>query len=161
MEFYGLEECKLDASGRLKLPIQFMDSFKSHGETLVLYCLPEGAIAVYPLNVWEEMRSDLSLKTENLIHQISGNLTLRRQLRRFGSMSLMLKISNQGRLSLPGPFREFASLPVGELCIVAGVELGVEIWNKAKWEAEQKLIQAHIMSKGDHQMSADLDLSQD
>ena len=84
------------------------------------------------------------------------SLVFRRSLRRFGSMSLGSMISNQGRITIPPTYRDFAELVPNSEIVVIGCEIGVEIWNLQRWVAEAQLIQQHVFDKGEHEMNSDV-----
>ncbi len=156
MEFSVLEECSLDANGRLKLPADVQRDFRAHSEdSVILYCLPEGAIGVFPPDHWATIRQ----KDHGPLDRFASDVVFRRTLRRFGSMSQSTKLSGQGRITLPTRFREYAKLDPGKSVIVAGCEIGIEIWLPSLWERELGLIHQHIQAKGDSAMLADLNVS--
>lgn len=153
LAFYGQERGLIDANGRIKFSPRTQADFQSRGEgEVVLHCLPEGALAVYPEEVYLEMRRGESRPAE----RAANSLVFRRQLRRFGAMSHSDRISPQGRITLPVSFRQFAELTPGEEMVVIGTEIGVEIWNRRRWDAETRRIQSHVTDKGEREMAADL-----
>ncbi len=153
LEFCGQEQCMIDGNGRVKLSAGELRNFKRHTDgDVILYCLPEGAIAVYPPAIWETMRGaepDRASKAAN-------SVVFRRSLRRFGAMSSGAVISNQGRITISPLFRDYASLQPNSEVFVIGCEIGVEIWNSERWREETQLIQQHISDKSVHEMDADL-----
>ena len=54
LSFCGIDKCSVDANGRIKLSPRVIDDFAAHGGDVVLHCLPEGTIAVYPEAVYLE-----------------------------------------------------------------------------------------------------------
>ena len=40
--------------------------------------------------------------------------------------------------------------------MIVGVEIGVEIWSRERWEEEQKRISEHMQEKDRREMDADL-----
>ena len=50
--FCGFDKCLLDANSRLKLSPRVLADFERRGGDIVLHCLPEGALAVYPEEVF-------------------------------------------------------------------------------------------------------------
>ena len=156
LAFCGQDKCSVDANGRLKLSPRFLSDFGSKEATdIVLHCLPEGAIAVYPEDVYLEMRSAESKPAA----KVGSSLVFRRSLRRFGSMSQPQVISKQGRLTLPPAYRDYADLHAGTDTVVVGVEIGVEIWNAKRWAAELDIINGHVSEKGEIEMADDLSTS--
>ena len=58
IRFCGQDQCLVDANGRIKLSPSFEQELRKTGAVeVMLHCLPEGTLAVYPLHVWEEMRA--------------------------------------------------------------------------------------------------------
>lgn len=138
LAFCGQEKVLIDANGRLRLPQRFADDFnRSCQGSIVMYGLPEGAIALYPEAVFREMRE----RELAGIEQISGSFLLRRSLRRFGSLSCPDKISPQGRITLPEVLRGFAGLSPSSPAVLVGVEIGLEIWEPGKLQAEMSEIE--------------------
>ncbi len=153
LSFCGQERCLLDGSGRIRLAQHFIDDFscRCDGE-IVMHGLPEGAIALYPEAVYAEMRR----RELEAVGELASSFTARRSLRRFGALTIPERITRQGRVTLPVPFREFAGLEPGSECCVIGVEVGVEIWAVARYEAEMAAIQEHLKQRSEQEMLADL-----
>lgn len=153
LAFCGQEKCLIDANGRLRLTQRWVEDFLHRcGGEVVMHGLPEGAIALYPEEVYREMRAAETGKLENL----GTSFALRRSLRRFGALTRVDCITRQGRVTLPAPFREHAGIiPGGEVCVV-GVEIGVEIWEAARFAAEMRAINAHLAERRDVEMAAEL-----
>ena len=85
LPFCGQDRCVIDANGRIKLSPRLIGDFarQCNGE-VVLYCLPEGAIAIYPEAVFVELRE----ASARSLSDVGTSLIRRRELRRFGSMTL-------------------------------------------------------------------------
>ena len=98
----------------------------------MLFGLPEGAVAVYPEDVYEEMRR----RELGDLDAVGASFTARRSLRRFGSMACPSEIKCQGRLTLPEILQRHAGLEPGKSARIIGVEIGVEIWSAERFEAE-------------------------
>ena len=150
LSFCGTDRCQMDANGRIKFSPRVLEDFARNGNEVVLHCLPEGAVAVYPEKVYESMRN-----TEpNAAERAGKSMLFRREQRRFGAWSTPEKISTQGRITIPPEYRDFAGLS-GNV-IVVGVEIGVEIWDRARWMEEQKNIMEHAREKGEKEVAGDL-----
>ena len=153
LAFCGQDNTKLDANGRLKLSPRVMSDFKEHGGyEIVLHCLPEGAIAVYPEDIYLRMREH----EKNPAERAAQSMVFRRTMRRFGALSKTEKVSAQGRITIPAPYRTYAGLIPGEEVVVVGCEIGVEIWNAKRWTAELEMMNEHFREKGEREMSTDL-----
>ena len=149
LPFSGCEHCLVDSNGRLRLCQRFVDDFLAEckGE-IVIYGLPEGALALYPEKVFREMRE----KELGDINRIGASFAARRSLRRFGSLSAPEVISRQGRVTIPEHLRTFAGLPPGAAAAVVGVEIGVEIWAKERLEREMESIEQDEQSAREREL---------
>ncbi|MBE6369818.1 MAG: hypothetical protein E7056_06650 [Lentisphaerae bacterium] len=155
LAFCGQDRVLVDANGRVKLPVHFVEDFLADGKgDVVFYCLPEGALAIYPEAVYSEMRR----RSAEDIRAAAGSMLKRRDLRRVGAWSMSAQITRQGRLTLPQEFRLPTMLEPGCEAIVVGNEIGVEIWNLKRWQDELKLINEHEINRGDLELSQDLKL---
>ena len=133
LEFCGEDRCLVDGNGRIRLSQRFVDDFlrKCNGE-VVMYVLPEGAVALYPEETYREMRSREIADTDN----VGTSFAVRRSLRRFGSLTAPAVITRQGRVTLPERFRQMTGLFPGADACVVGVEIGVELWLAERFDAE-------------------------
>ena len=133
LEFCGEERCRVDANGRIRLTQRWVDDFlrKCNGE-VVMYVLPEGAVALYPEETYREMRAREISDTDN----VGASFAARRSLRRYGSLTMPAVLTHQGRVTLPERFRKLTGLQPGVEACVVGVEIGVEIWTSEKFDAE-------------------------
>ncbi len=153
LSFCGLDKAVVDANGRLRFnPKTVTDFMKRGGGEVVLHCVPEGALAVYPEDVYLKMREDQL----NPAEKASNSFVYRRELRRFGSMSQSESISSQGRITIPESYRQYAAIQPGQEVMVVGCEIGVEIWNLERWENEFNDMNKHVREKGEIEISADI-----
>lgn len=150
--FCGFDKCLLDANSRIKLSPRVLSDFERSGSDIVLHCLPEGALAVYPEEVFLEIRGS----EDHSARRAGESFVARRTMRRFGSLSMNIIISPQGRLTLPEHYRDYAALKPGSEVVVVGVEIGVEIWARDRWEEEQLRFREHLKEKDRREMDADL-----
>ena len=158
LQFCGLEKSQLDANGRLKLGARLQNSFASYGsQTVVLYCLPEGGIGIYPVAEWEKIKPDL----KPVQQQFTGSMMARRRMRMMGAMTSKENLSNQGRITLPQMFREMCGIESGSEVMLVGSEFGVEVWSAEAWQREMLLMQQHSLEKGEIELSADLDIREE
>jgi DNA-binding transcriptional regulator/RsmH inhibitor MraZ len=121
-------------------------------QEVVLHCLPEGALGVYPSSTWLQMRQSDVQPARRAAHSV----VFRRELRRFGALTQTQQISNQGRLTIPVHFRELVALQPGTDCMLIGTEIGLEIWNGDNWKTEFETLLEHERRKGLAEMEADL-----
>jgi len=124
--FCGQDRCSVDSNGRVKFHPRIYEGFiaQCNGE-VVLHCVPEGSLAVYPEDVFDQMRRGETKPAE----RAASSLVFRRTLRRFGALTKPERMSRQGRITIPPLFREYVALLPGQEAVVVGVEIGVEIWN--------------------------------
>ena len=156
LAFCGQDKSSVDSNGRVKFsPRTNSDFMDKCGGEVVLHCLPEGALAVYPEDVYMQMRRAESRPAE----KAASSMVFRRTLRRFGALSSSEKISAQGRITIPAGFREMLGLTPGSEIVVVGAEIGVEIWSAERWQEELEKINSHAEAKGELEMAADLDFS--
>ena len=153
LSFCGQYKGSIDSNGRVKLSPKTITDFKNRcsGE-VVMHCLPEGGLAVYPEDVYISMRS----AEQNPAEKAGNSMLFRRNLRRFGALSSSERLSAQGRLTIPSGFRKQLDLEPGNEIYIVGVEIGVEIWSAARWESELAKINSHASEKGEMEMEADL-----
>lgn len=153
LAFCGQDKCSIDANGRIKLSPRVIADFQEQcGGNVVLHCLPEGSVAVYPENVYLQMRMNELRPAERAAESFS----FRRSLRRFGAMSQSENISAQGRITVPEAYREFAGIKSGSDVVVVGVQIGVEIWSQEKWAQEMNDMHEFAREKGRREMDAEL-----
>ncbi len=153
LQFCGQEQCKLDANGRLKLSSAVLRDFQRLSDRdLVLFCLPEGALGLYPPATWASMRK----QDADPAPAAGQSMLARRSLRRFGAFSQRVELTQQGRITIPQGFREHADLEPQKPLMLVGAEIGAEIWSVPRWQTELELIQSHMVRKGEEEMNADL-----
>lgn len=152
VQFCGQDRCTVDANGRVKLSPRFLMDFGRDGGGVVLHCLPEGALGLYPAAHWTQMRAADADRGP----AAGRNVVWRRQLRRFGALTQSDSISRQGRITIPQHFRDLVALQPGTEAVLVGAEIGVEIWNADRWQKEFEILLAHEQEKARLQMEADL-----
>jgi DNA-binding transcriptional regulator/RsmH inhibitor MraZ len=154
IKFCGQDNCLIDANGRIKLTPRFLADFREIGAEVVVHCLPEGALGVYSPAIWQQMRQAEPRPAARAV----GSIVFRRQLRRFGALSQLERITNQGRITIPVPFREILSLGPGTEAVLVGTEIGVEVWNAEVWQKEFAVLAEHELKKAAAEMDADLEM---
>lgn len=143
----------MDGNGRIKLAQHFIDDFQLKcGGELVMHGLPEQAIALYPEDVYLAMRRQ---ELES-VDRVASSFVARRSMRRFGALTRPELLTRQGRVTIPATFRDYAELTPGTEVYVIGVEIGVEIWNAARYLAEMAAIQEHWQEKSRREVADDL-----
>jgi MraZ protein len=120
--FLGTHAPLLDEKGRVILPAKFRDPL-SPG--LVLTKGQDRCVIVWP--VAEFSRYAEKLRTASLTNERARGFT-----RVFFSSAFDEVPDKQGRITIPGPLREYAGL-AREL-VVVGADTRVEIWDAAAWQ---------------------------
>ena len=153
LTFCGLDYCIMDGNGRIRLNTRFIDAFLAQdGGAFAMHCLPEGALALYPESTFQAIfRAEPAMLAD-----AAESFRTRRMLRRIGGRTREDVLTRQGRVSVPPAFRDFAALTPGKEICVVGVEIGVELWNVERYEAEQAAITAHELERGRLEMASDL-----
>ena len=96
---------------------------------LVLTPGAEKCITVYPAAEWKKISAKLT----------SSGLTrskMRRLSRAIFATAFSTRIDNQGRIPIPAPLREHASIE--DDVVIAGANSYLEIWEKVLWEEEKR-----------------------
>lgn len=154
MHFCFQSKCVLDANGRLKLPPLLLMDLAANNDSgrVMMYCLPEGCLAVYPMSEWENQRR----QGDSIAGDLLNDAALRRQHRRIGALSQSDVISNQGRITIPVMFRDMLGLQAGSEIMLVGAEKWVELWSIKAWEQELNIIADHEQKRVAADMDADL-----
>ncbi|UDQ98516.1 hypothetical protein AAEX28_00160 [Lentisphaerota bacterium WC36G] len=153
LSFCGQDKCKLDKNGRIKFSPRIISDFKDAcSGNVVLHCLPEGAVAVYPEDVYLQMRRQES----RIAEQAASSALFRRNMRRFGAFSQSEVISSQGRITIPAAYRDHGQLSTDSDVVIIGVEIGIEIWNLERWQQEVLKIDEYNSLKSEQEIALDL-----
>ena len=153
LSFCGLDNCTVDANGRVRLTQRVVEDFLREGASdVVMHGLPEGCIALYPESVWRRMRAPALNSPE----QLGGSFAMRSSMRRFGALTASENISRQGRITLPELLRQHADLESGAEVVVVGVEIGVEIWEKGRFLKEMESARKREQLKREREFDKEL-----
>ncbi|MCT7360683.1 MAG: cell division/cell wall cluster transcriptional repressor MraZ [Thalassobium sp.] len=125
--FRGLHTINLDAKGRLAIPTKYRETLAELcGARLVATIdTEERCLLIYPVNEWELIQA----KIEALP---SFNPVARRIQRLLIGHATDLELDSAGRILLPQPLREYASLEKESVLMGQGKKL--ELWSKSQWE---------------------------
>lgn len=125
--FRGLHRLSLDNKGRLSIPAVYRQRLLEASDgRMVLTVDRDRCLLLYPLNTWEDI--------ERKLIQLSSTHKRARALKR-----LLLGHAEEccldagGRILLPEPLREFASLE--KRVVLLGQGNKFEIWNEEGWQA--------------------------
>ena len=119
--FFGTYTPKLDEKGRLFLPAKFRDQLT---EGLVVTRGQERCLTVWSLE-------DFGRLTDRLREAPVTQKSTRDYVRMLFAAASQEVPDKQGRISIPGPLREYASLR--KECVVIGSMNRIEIWDPTAW----------------------------
>lgn len=105
--------------------------------------MPEPCLALFPQKIW---RKEFGRLVRRMRLALPGTADTRNFTRLSGSGRIDLELEGQGRIPVPESFREHAGLkPGGEVAIV-GAENRIELWDRQRWEAFRRKIEADYES---------------
>jgi MraZ protein len=116
----------LDSKGRLTVPSRFRDELPS--EVVVTRGL-DRCLAVYPLNVWEE----IAQKVTSLPITDPRGRALRRV---FFADAINVEPDTHGRILVPDRLRDYAGLDLSSEVVIVGLDQFLELWNPDRWEQD-------------------------
>jgi MraZ protein len=131
--FLGEYEHTIDEKNRLTLPVKFRDSFP---DGLVVTRGMDGCLYAYATANWERL-VESRLASLDLLSRDDRMIQ-----RYFFSAAVEAAPDKQGRIMLPAPLLEHASL--GREVVVAGVHDHLEIWDRATWRALVKEVEGRV-----------------
>lgn len=111
----------IDDKGRIIIPSKFRDEL---GEKFILTRGLDGCLFVYPNNEWNAIVT--KLKSLPFTKKDARSF-----VRFFLSGATEVEFDKQGRINIPAPLIEAATLT--KECIVIGVNDRLEIWAKDRW----------------------------
>ena len=130
----GQYESKIGEKHQAALPKKFREIL---GDRLIITKGFENCLIVVSVDNWKtllegtEGRPFTSKSTRELQRFLLGNAT-------------DIELDSKGRFVIPEYLREFASIKTE--VVIAGIERFVEIWDKGKWEDQQKELSKNIES---------------
>jgi MraZ protein len=101
--------------------------------------MPEPCLALFPQKLWEKEFGRL-LRRMRLA--LPGTADTRNFTRLSGSGRIDFDLEGQGRIPLPESFKEHAGLEPGSEVAIVGAENRIEIWERKRWEAYRRKIEA-------------------
>ena len=119
--FMGEYHHSIDAKGRLIIPSKLRDDL---GENFIVTRGLDGCLFLYPREHWNTII--------NKYQQLPDTKDKRQFLRIFLSGATTCEYDKQGRINIPKPLIDYASLIKD--CIIIGSLDKLEIWSKEKWE---------------------------
>lgn len=121
--FMGEYSHSIDEKGRLIMPAKYRDEL---GKEFVMVKNADNCISAYPMEAWRGIEAQVK---ETPLNTKEG----RRFVRAFFSSASLCELDKQGRVLIPQPLREHASL-TKDVALIGNVN-HVEIWSKDQWDA--------------------------
>ena len=128
----------IDAKGRLIIPSKFRENL---GENFVITKGLDGCLFLYPDNEWKTFED--KLRTLPLTNKDARIFT-----RFFLGSAVDGGLDKQGRVLISSALRNFAHLE--KEVVLVGVLDRVEIWDKAKWEENNTVIEDNMDDIASH-----------
>ena len=119
--FMGEFQHNIDIKGRIIVPAKFRDGL---GERFVVTRGLDKCLFAYPMDEWKVLEE--KLKKLPLTKKDARAFT-----RFFFSGALECEIDKQGRINIPQPLRNYASLE--KECVIIGVSNRIELWASDSW----------------------------
>lgn len=127
--FSGEYYHSIDAKGRLIIPAKLREEL---GDKFVITKgYDDNCLSILTIEAWEELEKKLALVPKN-------NKAGQKLVRYFTTGASKCEVDKQGRVLVDQKLREHAGLD--REVVLAGVLERVEIWDKAKYEAENSEI---------------------
>ncbi|MDB9874511.1 division/cell wall cluster transcriptional repressor MraZ [Flavobacteriaceae bacterium] len=123
----GTYECKVDAKGRLMLPVAFKKQLASVAEKgfVLKRAVFQPCLELYPMQEWESMMQNVNKL--NRFKKKNNDF-----IRRFTAGVKSLDLDVSGRLLIPKDLVGFAGI-TKEIVVTSAVNI-IEIWDKDKYE---------------------------
>jgi MraZ protein len=137
--FRGYYIHSVDTKGRVAIPTAFRRIMptKANGE-LLLNKGRDNTIEVHPLVEWEAFEKNVLLRLSKFQ---ADPLRVRRLLQ---ANVVMVKLDFQGRILIPGQYKEYAN--INNEVIISGVGNYFEIWNPENFDEYLKSADEHFLS---------------
>ncbi len=112
----------IDDKGRITIPAKVRTEL---GDNFIVTRGLDNCLFVYPVDEWNSIIKKYK--------ELPNTKDARNFMRFFLSGAVSTELDKQGRVKLPQPLIEFASLTKD--CIVIGVNDRLEIWSKERWNS--------------------------
>lgn len=128
--FRGVQHINMDAKGRLAIPARQREPLLSHcaGQVVLTIDTQSSCLVIYPLPEWERVEKEIQILP-----------ALKPAVKRFQRLVLGyatdLELDDNGRMLLPAPLREYASLE--KKLVLVGQGNKFELWSESLWLAER------------------------
>lgn len=128
LSFIGDYVCKLDAKGRLVVPVAFRKEMQGEeGCSFVLRrSIFDECIDVYPKREWERLVGDLRSK----VSRFNGEHA--RFMRAFFQGVVEVEVDGNGRILVPRKMLDEAG--IGAEAVMVGLDAKIELWERGRYE---------------------------
>ena len=126
-DFRGIATLTLDAKGRLAVPTRHREALGNGHGRVVITADPSRCLLVYPLDAWEPIQARLMALS-------SFDERIRALQRLIVGHADDVDIDAQGRVLVPPPLRDYASL--ARDVVLVGQGRRFELWDAAAWAAQ-------------------------
>ena len=120
--FMGEFHHTVDNKGRLIIPSRVREDL---GDQFIVTRGLEKCLFIYPKDEWNNIIQKYK--------QLPDTKERRYFMRIFLSGATICELDKQGRINIPIPLLEYASLE--KECIIIGVDDRLEVWSKERWDA--------------------------
>jgi MraZ protein len=129
--FRGVNNITLDAKGRMAMPTRYRERLHERCDgQLVVTVDRDHCLLMYPLPEWEEIE-------RRLVRLPSLNKQARRLQRLLIGHATECQLDANGRVLLPPPLREFASL--NRQAVLIGQGNKFELWDEQIWNERRDI----------------------
>ena len=135
----GTYECKMDAKGRMMIPVAFKKQLSSVLQEgfVVKRSVFQSCLEVYPMKEWNTVMA----KINKLNRFVKKNNDF---IRRFTAGVKLVEVDATGRVLIPKDLCHFAGL--GKDLVLSSAVNIIEVWDKTKYE---KVIDEAVVDFGD------------
>ena len=124
--FIGTYECKVDAKGRLMVPVALKKQMSNMNSGFVLKrSVFQSCLELYPMEEWNKMMA----KVNKLNRFVKKNNDF---IRRFTAGVKVVEVDANGRLLIPKDLVVFANIEK-EIVLSSAINI-IEIWDKSQYE---------------------------
>ncbi|WP_151703862.1 division/cell wall cluster transcriptional repressor MraZ [Nitrincola alkalilacustris] len=124
--FRGVNPINLDAKGRMAMPSRYRESIAAYcaGQMVATIDAQSPCLLLYPLPDWEEIQAKIDALP-------SFNAAAVRLKRLLIGHATDIELDGSGRMLLPSPLRDYASLD--KRVVLLGQGRKFEIWSEELW----------------------------
>ncbi len=138
IRFRGQSAHTIDPKGRIIIPVRFRQMLEKQDNAGLMVSRMDKALVAYPYDKWDEIE-------DRILAQAEKSDAMRRFRRFFIGGATECPWDKQGRILIPPELRSYAALEKD--IVLVGVTDHFEIWNRAKRDAEDALLEEEDMKK--------------